>query len=343
MVRPADAKKTVRNVALFGIAGLTAVAAVVYLNAPARAPRAGVQTAVAEGPGTSAARAAPTPAAPNAQALPVSLSGTVPPHLPLDAHGHLAKVRAVRDFFDYFLTTRNEVSVQALDALVRRNIAAQLDGTAAQLEALDVWQRYMAYDQALDRASPLAPRSQGSGIDFDAMQTMLDQQAALASRTMGPEWSEAFFGAEWRRDHYEIAKLRIVNDRTLTEAQKAERLQALEQTLPPAERAALERQRQTRASIDAIASLQKQGLSTDELRARVTQTLGPQAAERVVQMQKGEDAWHAKYADYAQQRARIEAMGLSAADRDAQIAQLRQHVFTNSSEALRAASLDKGG
>ena len=67
-----------------------------------------------------------------------------------------------------------------------------------------------------------------------------------------------------------------------------------------------------------------------------------QAAERIVKMQQDEDAWRAKYADYASQRARIEAMGLTAAERDAQIAQLREHAFANVGERLRAASLDLG-
>ena len=57
--------------------------------------------------------------------------------LPLEDGGRLARSRAVRDFFDYFLTAQHEVEAHALDAMVRREIAAQLDGTAAQGEALD--------------------------------------------------------------------------------------------------------------------------------------------------------------------------------------------------------------
>src|ERR1700741_1949072 len=37
-----------------------------------------------------------------AGALPASLDGSSPPHLPTDGRGHLARSRAVRDFFDYF-------------------------------------------------------------------------------------------------------------------------------------------------------------------------------------------------------------------------------------------------
>nr|WP_206958414.1 lipase secretion chaperone [Trinickia acidisoli] len=346
--------QTTGTLALFGLAGLAAAAAVWYFNAPAGAPQASapraasVATAVVSAPTASPAQ--PGPAAP---ALPVSLAGSTPPRLPLDEHGHLRKVRAVRDFFDYFLTAQNEMPPKSLDALVRKEIAAQLDGTSAQPEALDVWQRYTAYRQALGSIERLSvpaqgnERESGSGsshagtADLDAMQTSLDERASLAGRTLGADWNEAFFGPDWRHAHYTLERLRIVRDTTLTDAQKAARLQALEESLPPEERAALARDRHARTTVDTIAKLEQRGMTIDELRAKATQALGPQAAERIVKMQQNDDAWHAKYADYAAQRARIDAMGLSPTERDVQIEQLRQHMFTNPAEALRAASLDR--
>ncbi|RDV01005.1 lipase chaperone [Trinickia dinghuensis] len=344
-MRPADAKKTAGTLALFGLAGFAAAAVVWYFNAPARAPHAGAQpiATAAAAPLAQAARAGSIPAAPS---LPGALAGSMPPRLPLDERGHLRKARSVRDFFDYFLTAQNQMPHKALDALVHQEIAAQLDGTVAEPEALDVWQRYQAYLKALgslDMLSAQAPADAvGRTSDLDAMQSSLDQRAALASRTLGPDWNEAFFGPDWRHAHYMIERWRVQRDPTLTDAQKAARLQALEESLPPQERAALDRDRHAQAQVHAVAQLAQQGMTLDQLRAQATQKLGPQAAERIVKMQQDNDAWHAKYADYAAQRARIDAMGLSAADRDAQVAQLRQRVFTDPAQALRAAALDGG-
>lgn len=78
----------------------------------------------------------------------------------------------------------------------------------------------------------------------------------------------------------------------------------------------------------------------DQLRAKATQAFGQQAAERIVKMRQDDDAWHAKYADYAAQRTSIEAMSLLPGERDAQIAQLRRRVFRDPAQALRATSLD---
>ncbi|RKF39474.1 lipase chaperone [Paraburkholderia fungorum] len=279
--------------------------------------------------------------------LPASLDGSSPPRLPTDGRGHLARTRAVRDFFDYFLTTQNEISAATLDALVHRQIAAQLDGTPAADEALSVWQRYNAYLKALAQLPESAPaQSQGQNqsgakLNFDALQLSLDQRDALGARLMG-EWNEPFFGAESQQQHTDLARLRIASDSTLSDAQKAARLAALDAALPPEIRAAHERAHQQQAALDAIAQAQKQGGSLDAMRAQITQTLGPEAAQRVVQMQQADDAWQSRYADYANQRAQIDRQDLPPQQRDAQIAQLRQQFFSNPADAMRAASLDRG-
>ncbi|MBK3340658.1 lipase secretion chaperone, partial [Burkholderia pseudomallei] len=267
-------------------------------------------------------------------------AGSSAPRLPLDAHGHLAKARAVRDFFDYCLSAQSELSAQALDALVTREIAAQLDGTLAQGEALDVWKRYRAYlDQLAQLPDGGAP---GNKLDLAALQLALDQRASIASRALG-DWAEPFFGAEQQRQRYDLARLRIVRDASLTDAQKAARLAALEQQLPLDQRAEQAREKQQNDAVARIAQLQKSGASPDEMRAQLAQSLGPEAAERVAKMQQANDAWRAKYDEYAAQRAQIDAQHLSPQDRDTQIAQLRQRYFTQPGEALRAASLDRGG
>ena len=156
------------------------------------------------------------------------------------------------------------------------------------------------------------------------------------------EWNEPFFGAESQQQHTDLARLRIASDSSLSDAQKAARLAALDAALPPETRAAHERARQQQAALDAIGQAQKQGGSLDTMRAQITQTLGPEAAQRVVQMQQADDAWQARYADYASQRAQIDKQDLPPQQRDAQIAQLRQQFFTNPSDAMRAASLDRG-
>ncbi|OLL27978.1 hypothetical protein BTH42_29735 [Burkholderia sp. SRS-W-2-2016] len=286
--------------------------------------------------------AASEPDAPSL-ALPASLAGTEAPRLPLDGRGHLAHTRAVRDFFDYFLTAQDNETPRTIDALVRRALAAQLDGTPAAGEALAVWQRYSAYRAA--GAQLTAPAGMAGSVsgkpDLDALQQTIDQRAELATRVMG-DWSDAFFGDELREQRDDLARLRITSDPNLSDADKRARLAALDAALPEPEREARERTRTQQAAIETVAQLQKQHVPADELRAQVAQTLGSAAAERVVQMQRDADDWQARYASYEAQRAQLERAGLTPQDYAAQLAHLRQQSFPDSGDALRAAALDQG-
>jgi len=329
-----------RRVAIYGAVGLAVIAGVAVWSGAAShrgadAARASADATVLDGVRT--ATGTPQAALPASAGLPSPLAGSSAPRLPLDAGGHLAKSRAVRDFLDYCLTAQNDLSATALDALVVREIAAQLDGTVAQPEALDIWHRYRAY---LDALAKLPDAGAVDKADLGALQLALDQRASLAYRTLG-DWSQPFFGAEQWRQRYDLARLKIAQDRTLTEAQKAERLAALAQQMPADERAAQLKADRQRAAIDQIDQLRKRGATPDTMRAQLTQTLGPEAAARVAQMQQDDASWQSRYADYAAQRAQIDTAGLPPRDRDARIAALRQRVFTKPGEAVRAASLDR--
>ncbi|MDR0240473.1 MAG: lipase secretion chaperone [Burkholderia sp.] len=329
---------TLARGAWYGGIGAVAVAAVWHALGRSEPPVAPAPTPVA---GIVPAREAPPAAVEaSATALPAPLAGTHAPRLPVDAQGHLVKRRAVRDFFDYFLLAQNDVTAAALDALVAGEIAAQLDGTIAQSEALDVWRRYRAYLAALARL-PDGDATSGSRFDAGAIAAALDRRDTLASRTLGV-WSVPFFGAEQQRQRDVLARLLIVRDPTLTDAQKRERLAALEQSLPPDRRdedARLTRQRDAVATVDR---LERSGDVSGALQAQAVAALGPDVAARVVRMRQDDDAWQARYRDYAAERDRIDAQQLTPDARAAQVAQVRQRYFADPADASRAAALDAG-
>ncbi|MFD1558070.1 lipase secretion chaperone [Paraburkholderia silviterrae] len=324
-------------------AAAVALGVVVAPTGAGRAQRDGAEVPVRAATGSE--RAAILPAQPGLEAgpdrLPASLADTSAPRLPTDGHGHLARDTAVRVFFDYCLSAQGDLGEARLDAFVAREIAAQLDGTTAQAEALAVWQRYEAYRSALAQLPGAAvDGAAASNVDIDALRTTLAQRSALASRELG-EWSEVFFGEEFALQRNNTERLAIVMDASLTESEKQRRLAALDQQLSAPERALRAQAEAQHAALAQIAALQDAHATPDQILSDLTPSLGASAAARVAQLQRDDDAWREKYAAYASQRAQIEAAQPPGAARDASIAQLRERTFTEAGEALRAASLDQ--
>jgi len=273
-------------------------------------------------------------------ALPPTLQGTNAPRLPLDSRGGLARERAVRDFFDYFLTAQGQTSEPGLDALVEGTIRAQVGGKPAEAEATQLWQRYRAYLAALDKppGGDTQPATAPEAIDFDAIARMLDQRAQLAQQHLGP-WADLFFGDESREQRYAMARARILGDASLSAADKESRLHALEQSLPADQREALQRERREDAARQDMQKVLAQGGSPEQMRAAAAQ-FGPEAAERAAQIAGQERDWHHRYADYAAQRKQIDAQGLAPDDRQRQLTMLRQQFFPNPADARRAGAFD---
>ncbi|WP_321858218.1 lipase secretion chaperone [Burkholderia cenocepacia] len=324
-----------RRAVLYGVTGTIAAAAVWHAFGRPAAPTAVTGVAPAIDVTALAAAVHPPLDAASDVALPATLAGSSAPRLPVGPDGHLAKQRAVREFFDYFLLAQHDLTPAALDALVARALAAQPIGALAQRDALDLWPRYRACIAAFD-AQPDAARS-GAHLDPDAIAGALERRASLASRWLG-DWSAPFFGDEFRQQRDDLERIRIVRDPSLGDAQKRERLAALDQALPPGLRDARERLARQRDAIATVARLDAQRATPETLRAQ----LGADVAERVAQMQQRDDAWQARYRDYSAERKRLDAQQLPPDARDAQVAQLRQRNFPDPADALRAASLDAG-
>ncbi|WP_241510375.1 lipase secretion chaperone [Burkholderia seminalis] len=304
---------------LHGAVGVLAAAAVWHaLDRPAASPQAAALPA-ARVAVPDAAVPRPVPAASDV-APPASLAGSRAPRLPLGPDGRLAKRRAVREFFDYFLLAQHDLTPDALDALVAREVAAQPIGGQAQREALD--------------AQPGAVQP-GMRIDPDALAGQLERRAALASRWLG-DWSTPFFADEFRQQHDDLDRIRIARDPALSEEQKRERIAALDQSLPADMRDAHERLARQREAVATVARLDAQRATPDALRAQ----LGADVAARVVRLRQDDDAWQARYRDHAAERERLAAQQLGPDARDAQLAQLLQRDFPDPADALRAASLD---
>ncbi|SPA00465.1 lipase chaperone [Cupriavidus taiwanensis] len=320
-----------------------AAAAVYWLTLPADPSPVPQQAAVANAAGPLAPSADPVPA--GGAAWP-SLAGVEMPAGPAaDAAGNLRLTRALRTYFDYFLSARHDAGgIDALDPVVHDDIRRHVPQPAAG-QAWQLWRRYVA---CLAEIQPEAARKPLAAADgtLDAQQVqqlraLLAQRNAARQRWL-PEVAQAWFGDEQAYDEAMLARLEIVTQAGLDDAQRRQRVAELDATLPEALRAAREASARPRAISQTIADLQAAGRGAQDIGAALAQAYGPEVAQRYQQQAQAEQSWQQRYDDYAARRAQIEAFaGLSEQDRRQQLDTLRRQAFDNPSEALQAEVVDQ--
>ncbi|ABF10665.1 lipase secretion chaperone [Cupriavidus metallidurans] len=275
-----------------------------------------------------------------------SLAGVdIPPGPEADAQGNLRLTRALRTYFDYFLSASHDAGdAAALDQLVRDDIRKHVPQPAED-QAWRLWQRYRAYLSEMQPKATDGPMTSVIGApDTSQVQRLraliADRNAARARHL--PDVAAIWFDDEQTYDDAMLARLEIATQPGLDDAERQRRLSTLDATLPESVRAAREAEARPQAISKTIASMQTAGRSPQDIGASLAQAYGPEVAQRYQQQAQAEQAWKQRYDDYAAQRSQIVSFaGLSEQDRAQQLETLRRQTFTNPSEALQAEVMDK--
>lgn len=270
--------------------------------------------------------------------LPRSLTGTeVDGQLEADAAGHLKLTRGVRNLFDYFLSTVGEDSLGNVRARLVAYITSHLPPTAAR-EAEALLDHYLAYEQEQGQAAQQAG-SNATSLSLDAVSQRFDTLQALRAKHFSAPERAAFFADDEALDRFTLARLRVLQDSTLTPADKARRISELTAGLPPAMRADLS-VADTVQNLQAItADWKTRGGSPQELHTAREQLVGPDATARLEALDRQRSEWSAKLQSYQDQRKTLLADAtLSAPQREQALAQLRGQLFSPQ-EQLRVQAL----
>lgn len=270
-----------------------------------------------------------------------------PDGLHVDSHGHLVMEPANRDVFDYFLDVPASLPEAERVAMAQAHLRAKL-ATPALAEAQSLLQRYLAYRKALAAegdvggAKPSIEQLQQRPEMIGTLRQQLATRAALRQQYLGTDVAQAWYGNDEAMDAAALDRLAVMTDASLSPEQRTTRIAAIDANLPPAVRQA---RRDASAPVklaNNMATWLKQGLSDAQIRERLSaQGVDAVVADRLIQGNRAEADWRARYDAYARERDRISNFaGLSDTDRAAQIAQLRQQTFTASNELLRAQALD---
>jgi lipase chaperone LimK len=294
-----------------GAVGAAALVVIGLQGLPAAAPRA--------------ADPAPAPMPADARPLPAtSLAGTTPDGAATAAPDQsLVLAPALIRLFDYWLTTVGERPIAAIRSDVEHDLDGRLGPRAAR-QAKDLFSRYVLFKTALKGQRPA--RSTGRGVD--RLREGLRMMLALRATYFTDAESQALFGPQDAEASAALARMAIEQDPALGDAQRRDKLAALDARLPASARAEREAPLAVVHLEEAAQKIRAQGGSEDDVYRMRAAAASPEAANRLADLDRDEAAWKARIAAYRSQRSAALAGPGSDADRQAALGDLRNRLFT---------------
>lgn len=280
------------------------------------------------------------------EGLPGSLAGTdVDGGFEVDANGHLRITKGIRQTFDYFLSTVGEESISTIMARIKAYIRHRLKEPAAS-EAEKILAGYADYKQALATLPAMPPQADG-GLNLEAIQRQMTQVQSLRNQYLSQEVIQAFFEDEDAYDRYTVNRLLVLQNKGLSDQQRAQQLAMLQQQLPPAMQQSLKVANSVQDLNALTASWKKRGGTAQELRGIREALVGPEAADRLEALDSENADWERRMSSWLSQReALLATAGLSESDKQAQVSQFRSKLFS-AEEMPRVQALeglqDRGG
>lgn len=254
---------------------------------------------------------------------------------PLDDEGNLIISHAIKERFEYFLSTMGEFPLEAVLAMVKDDIQLSLPSPAKE-QALQLFEDYIAYKYALAELEKSLEVARDYEVnDIERFRYQLDQLRNKRREYMSNETVDAFFGFDEMYDDFMLARLEVQNNRQLSKQEKSEQLQALEASLPPDVQDM--RDQSTRIS-DAFAvseTMREQGASDSEVFEYRSQMFSQEAAQNLQALDQQRSEWKARVQRYLQLKADIKMdLGLAQEEQQSAILELQQQRF-NETELKR--------
>jgi lipase chaperone LimK len=252
--------------------------------------------------------------------------------LPVDRRGNLVVGVQIRRAFEYFTSLFGEQSEATIDAYVRTLVARELDEPARN-QALRLWRDYLRYR--------IEARDSLPDIGALSFEEQLARISELRERIFGQEVANAFFADEQQTQRVDIERLRVLEDTTLSEKERAEYITALEEQLPPSEIETRRNAHLVRRLARAEVELEASGdVSPEERRALRERIVGVEAAKRLDRLDQERAEWRARLAEFCEAREAIMAAEMSDEEKQEATQRLLDERFDRR-EQLRVRVIDK--
>ena len=260
----------------------------------------------------------------------------------MDASNRLIVNEATKNCFEFFITQYGEKEIQQIKAdFVRYAQSTYKEPLLGQLT--DLWSRYIQYRERLGELQAPSGDKESSGY----FKAIFNNMKSLRQQLFSQYEIEGLFGTEDTYNDYTLARMAVMEDKKLTEAEKAKKLQDLFDDLPEDWKENLKQLSQLEDLRKLTAEIKARGGSAEEIRQMRMNLVGPEATQRLETLDGQRSDWKNRVDGYLANRQTIQNSNMSEAANQSAIQELRNQQFKNPQEQLRLETFetvhDKGG
>ena len=262
--------------------------------------------------------------------------------LKIDRSQNLVVNSQTRDCFEYFITQYGENDLEQIKNHFGKFIQGQyLEPARSQI--MELWARYLKYREQLAQIQAPSAKQQ----DKNYFQKIFSSIQDIRKRFFSASEIEGLFSSEDIYQNYTLDRMQILEDSSLSEIEKAQKLKERFEELPEDWQQNL----QELSKLDDLHTLTKQIKarkgSAEELRQMRTALVGAEATQRLETLDTQRNAWQQRVTSYLDGRDEIIKSNMSDSAKNQAIQQLRQQQFNSSQEQLRLRTFetvhDQGG
>jgi len=204
-------------------------------------------------------------------------------------------------------------------------------------QLVDLWSRYLQYREKLQDIT--APNQDKESVEY--YKVIFNQMKSIRKHFFSDYEIEGLFGNEDEYHSYTLNRMSILQDKSLSEKEKADRLKALFNDLPEEWKENLKQLLQLEDLQKLTSEIKSRGGSAEEIHQMRVSLVGPEATQRLENLDVQRSDWKNKVNQYLSERESIVKSNMSESAKNIAIQKLRAQHFSNQQEQLRAETFEQ--
>ena len=262
--------------------------------------------------------------------------------LSIDASNRMIVNESTKNCFEFFITQYGEKTIDQ----IKKDFIAYAKATYQEpllSQLIDLWSRYIQYREQLGQLdAPNIDKEQAAYY-----KAIFNSMKSLRQKFFSNYEIEGLFGTEDTYNDYTLARMAIMEDKTLSAAEKAQKLKALFEQLPEDWKENLKQLSQLEDLRKLTADIKARGGSAAEIREMRMNLVGPEATQRLENLDTERNQFKTNITRYLAERDTIIQSNMSDSAKQSAIDQLRQKNFSHAQDRLRVETFesvhDRGG